>query len=56
MSSPEPLFSALSALAIAPGAAETRWLMQVLQSLAAKIRKLLGLGKPVGMPYGTGAP
>jgi hypothetical protein len=31
--------------------------MQVMQSLAAKIRKWLGLGKkPVGAPYGTGAP
>jgi hypothetical protein len=30
--------------------------MQVMRSLAAKIRKWLGLDKrPVGKPYGTGA-
>lgn len=31
--------------------------MQVMRSLAAKIRKWLGLGKrPVGVPFGTDAP
>ena len=49
--------TALTALAIAPRAAEERVLMQVMRNLAAKIRKWLGLGKrPAGMPFGTGAP
>ena len=48
---------ALTALAIAPGAAEMRWLMQVMLSLVAKVRKWLGLGKkPDRVPYGMGAP
>lgn len=50
------LSSALTAVAIAPRAAEVRWLMQVLRSLADKIRRWLGLAKrPVRMPYGTGS-
>jgi hypothetical protein len=48
---------ALTALAIAPGVAETRWLMKAMRSLAAKIRKWLGLGrKPDRVPHGIGAP
>jgi hypothetical protein len=46
----------LTAVAIALRAAEARWLMQVLRSLAGKIRKWLGLDKkPVGTPYGAGS-
>ena len=49
-----PSLSALTAPAIAPRAAESEVLMQVMRNLAAKIRKWLGLDrKPVGEPQGT---
>jgi hypothetical protein len=48
--------SALTALAIAPRAAESEASMQVTRSLAKKIRKWLGLDKksPDKVPYGAG--
>jgi hypothetical protein len=49
--------SALTALAIAPRATESKASMQVTRSLAKKIRKWLGLDKgPSKAPHGTGAP
>jgi hypothetical protein len=53
----EASLSALTALAIAPRAAENEVLMLVMGSWTAKVRKWLGLGKtPVNAPHGNGAP